>query len=85
MTLISSSPDAWVQHVLLMEEQRKGRRLIRKSLRLSQEFCYLGDMLYAGGGCELAAEIRCGLGQFRQLLYLLTDHNLHLVNRGRVS
>ena len=60
--------------------------LIKKSLRLSQEFCYLGNMLYAGGGYELAAVIRCkcGWGQFRQLLYLLTDHNLLLVNRGRV-
>ena len=57
-----------------------------ESLRLSQEFHYLGDMLYAGGGCELAAVIRCkcGWGRFRQLLSLLTDHNLLLVNRGRV-
>ena len=59
---------------------------MKKSLKLSQEFGCLGDMLYAGGGCELAAVIRCkcGWGQFRQLLYLLTDHNLLLVNRGRV-
>ena len=44
------------------------------------------SMLYAGSGCKLAAVIRCkrGWGQFRQLLYLLTDHDLLLVNRGRV-
>ena len=43
-------------------------------------------MLYAGGGCDLAAILHytCGWDQFRQLLYLLIDHNLLLVNRGRV-
>ena len=32
------------------------------------EFCYLGDMLSAGGGCELAAVTRCksAWGTFRQ-------------------
>ena len=31
------------------------------------EFCYLGDMLSAGGGCELAAVTRCKStwGKFR--------------------
>ena len=59
---------------------------MKKSFRLSQEFCYQGDMLSAGGGCELTAVIRCksGWGQLHQLLSLLTDHNLLLVNRGRV-
>ena len=34
------------------------------------EFCYLGDMLSAGGGCELAAVTNCksAKGKFRQLL-----------------
>ena len=27
-------------------------------MRLSQEFCYLGDMLFAAGGFELAAVIQ---------------------------
>ena len=33
------------------------------------EFCYLGDMLSAGGSCELAAVTRCksAWGKFRQL------------------
>ena len=50
------------------------------------EFCYLGDMLYAGGGCELAAVTGCKLawGKFRQLLPLLTNRNLPLLTRGRV-
>ena len=30
-----------------------------KKLEAVPEFCYLGDMLSAGGGCELAAVTRC--------------------------
>lgn len=50
------------------------------------EFCYLGDMLSAGGGCELAAITRCKVswGKFRQLLPLLTNRQLPLLTRGRV-
>ena len=50
------------------------------------EFCYLGDMLSAGGGCELAAITRCkcAWGKFRQLLPLLTNHHLPLLTRGKV-
>ena len=41
------------------------------------EFCYLGDMLSAGGGCELAAFTHCksAKGKFRQQLPLHTNHN----------
>ena len=48
------------------------------------EFCYLGDVLSAGGGCELAAVTRCksAWGKFRQLLPLLTNRNLPLLTRG---
>ena len=50
------------------------------------EFCYLGDMLSAGGGCELAAITRCksAWAKFRQQLPLLTNRNLPLLTRGRV-
>ena len=50
------------------------------------EFCYLGDMLSAGGGCELAAITRCkcAWGKFRQLLPLLTNRHLPLLTRGKV-
>ena len=30
-----------------------------EKLEVVPEFCYLGDMLSAGGGCELAAITRC--------------------------
>ena len=57
-----------------------------ETLEAVPEFCYLGDMLSAGGGCELAAVTRCkcAWGKFRQLLPLLTNRNVPLVTRGRV-
>ena len=57
-----------------------------EKLEAVPEFCYLGDMLSAGGGCELAAVTRCkcAWGKFRQLLLLLTNRNLPLLTRGRV-
>ena len=56
-----------------------------KQLRLFQS-SVIGDMLSAGGGCELAAVTRCksAWGKFRQLLPLLTNRNLPLLTRGRV-
>ena len=52
-----------------------------EKLEVVPEFCYLGDMLSAGGGCELAAIIRCkcAWGKFRQLLPLLTNRHLPLL------
>ena len=45
------------------------------------EFCYLGDMLSAGGGCELAAitHCKCAWGKFRQLLPLFTNRQMPLL------
>ena len=47
-------------------------------------FCYLGDALSAGGGCELAsiARIRVAWGKFRQLLPILTSRSISLAKRG---
>ena len=49
-------------------------------------FCYLGDMLNAGGGCDLAIIVRCqtAWGKFRRLLPLLTSRHLSLMTRGRL-
>ena len=57
-----------------------------KKLEVVPEFCYLGDMLSAGGGCELAAITRCkcAWSKFRQLLPLLTNRHLPLLTRGKV-
>ena len=57
-----------------------------EKLEVVPEFCYLGDMLSAGGGCELAAITccKCAWGKFRQLLPLLTNRHLPLLSRGKV-
>ena len=57
-----------------------------EKLEVVPEFCYLGDMLSAGGGCDLAAITRCkcAWGKFRQLLPLLTNRHLPLLTRGKV-
>ena len=57
-----------------------------EKLEVVPEFCYLGDMLAAGGGCELAAITccKCAWGKFRQLLPLLTNRHLPLLTRGKV-
>ena len=49
-----------------------------EKLEVVPEFCYLGDMLSAGGGCKLAAITRCkcAWGKFRQLLPLLTNRQV---------
>ena len=53
-----------------------------KKLEVVPEFFFLGDMLSAGGGCELAAITRCkcAWGKFHQLLPLLTNRQ----TRGKV-
>ena len=55
-----------------------------EKLEVVPEFCYLGDMLSAGGGCELAVITRCkcAWGKFPQLLPLLTNRHLPLLTRG---
>ena len=57
-----------------------------EKLEVVPEFCYLGDMLSAGGGCELAAITRCkcAWGKFGQLLPLLTNLQVPLLTRGKV-
>ena len=49
-------------------------------------FCYLGDMLSAGGGCTTAAITRCrsAWGKFRELLPLLTSRDLPFKTKGRL-
>ena len=56
------------------------------SLECVDEFCYLGDMLGAGGGCENAVITRCRVawGKFRKLLPVLTCRYLSFQIRGSV-
>ena len=57
-----------------------------EKLEVFSEFCYLGNMLSAGGECELASRTRykCAWAKFRQLLPLLANRHLSLLTRGRV-
>ena len=57
-----------------------------EKLEVVPEFCYLGDVLFASGGCQLApiARCKCAWAKFRQLLLLLANRHLSLLTRGRV-
>ena len=57
-----------------------------EALEVVASFCYLGDNLSAGGGCELATITRCGIAwkKFHQLLPILTSRYLSPITRGRV-
>ena len=57
-----------------------------EKLEAVPEFCYLGDMLSAAGGCKLAAITRCKCAwvKFRQLLPFLTNSQVPLLTRGKV-
>ena len=56
------------------------------ALDVEASFCYLGDMLCAGGGCERAIATRCCVawGKFRKLLPILTSKHLSYKIRGKV-
>jgi hypothetical protein len=56
------------------------------SLDVVDAFCYLGDMLSAGGGSELSScvRIKTAWGKFRQLLPILSNHNLPYATRGKI-
>ena len=57
-----------------------------ENLETVPKFCYLGEMLSVGGGCQIAAitHCKCAWGKFRQLLLLLTNRNLPLLTRVQV-
>ena len=49
-------------------------------------FCYLGDMLSAGGGCEITVTpcVKTAWKKFRELLPALTSCHLSYKTRGHV-
>jgi len=53
---------------------------VNANLELVDKFCYLGDMLSADGGADVAVEtrIRIGWNKFRQLVPLLTNKDISL-------
>ena len=57
-----------------------------KKLDVVDSFCYLGDTIGAGGGCDLSVitRIRSAWGQFRELLPILTSRALSYITRGQI-
>ena len=55
-------------------------------LEVVASFCYLGDMLSAGGGCEITVTTRVKIAwkKFRELLPVLTSSHLSNKTRGHV-
>ena len=55
-----------------------------KKLEVVDSFCYLGDTIGAGGGCDLSVitRIRSVWGKFRELLPILTSHALSYITRA---
>ncbi|XP_056003414.1 uncharacterized protein LOC130049601 [Ostrea edulis] len=55
-------------------------------LEVVGSFCYLGDMLSAAGGCDLAAttRVKTAWKKFRELLPVLTSRHLSYKTHGRV-
>ena len=57
-----------------------------KKLELVDKFCYLGDMIRAGGGVEEATRTRVkyAWGKFRELAPSLTKRGISLKKKGKI-
>ena len=55
-------------------------------LDVVDSFCYLGDRIGAGGGCDLRVvmRVRSAWGKFRELLPILTLRALSYTTRGQI-
>ena len=55
-------------------------------LEVVDRFCYLGDMLSAGGGYKLACRtrVKCAWGKFVELLPLLARRGVSLKIKGKI-
>ena len=55
-------------------------------LEVVASFCYLGDLLSAGGGCEITVttHVKTALKEFRELLPVVTSHHLSYKTHGHV-
>jgi hypothetical protein len=59
---------------------------VNEKLECVERFCYLGDMIGAGGGAKEAsrARVRCAWAKFRELAPILTSRGASLVVKGKV-
>ena len=76
------------RHALLMVDQTQNGHstVILTFLQMLDHFCYLGDTIGAGGGCELSiiARVKAAWGKFREILPILTARVLSLKTCGRI-
>ena len=58
----------------------------RDKLEMVASFCYLGDMLSAGGGCEITVttHLKTAWKKLRKLLPVITSRHLSYKTRGHV-
>src|ERR1043165_3611088 len=63
-----------------------GPKCANDSLESVDTFCYLGDMLCAGGGVEEAVRcrVRCAWGKFRELAPIITVRGTSLRVKGKI-
>ena len=68
-------------------EEKKDMVLGQDSiLECVDRFCYLGDMIGAGGGCEEASRtrVKCAWGKFRELIPVLTTRGVSAKLKGKI-
>ena len=86
--LIIGVLSAWEMPALLIIDGRPQNevQVAPDKLEVVASFCYLGDMLSAGGGCEIAVttRVKTALKKFRELLPVLTSCHLTYKTRGHV-
>jgi hypothetical protein len=68
------------------ERQQQVSLGVGQNLECVEKFCYLGDMIGAGGGAEDAsrARTRCAWSKFRELAPILTSRGASLKVKGKV-
>ena len=78
---------AWEMLALLTADHRVNEVQVGPDkLEVVASFCYLGDMLSAGGGCEMAVttRVKTAWKKFREPLPVLTSRHLSYKTRGHV-
>ena len=70
----------------IVRERQERIELAGESFSCVEEFCYLGDMICAGGGAEASsvARVRSGWKKFRELLPLLTKRGVSFRVKGQL-
>ena len=84
--LIIGVHDAWEMPILIDGRPRSEVQVGPDKLEVVASFCYLGDMLSAGRGCEImvTTRVKAAWKKFRELLPVLTSCHLSYKTSGHV-